>query len=95
LNVAAEGFADRAYAPDGSLVPRRRSDSLITDADRMVSRAVRIVREQTVVASDGSILPLAVDTLCIHGDTPGAGELAARLRAGLESAGIPVRSVRL
>jgi UPF0271 protein len=91
LRVAAEGFADRAYEPDGSLVSRSKPGAVIAAVDDVVKRAVRIVQEQTVVAVNGSIVPLRVETICVHGDTQGADVLAARLRAGLETAGISVQ----
>ena len=95
LRVAAEVFADRAYEPDGSLTPRTKSGSVIHDGEAVVSRAVRMIQERTVVAVDGTVVPLGADTICIHGDTPGAGDLAASLRAGLESAGVTVRAIGL
>ena len=94
LRVAAEGFADRAYEPDGSLMARRKAGSVIDDPAVVVSRAVRLVKEHAVVAVDGTTLTLHVDTICVHGDTPGADELAAKLRAGLEAAGVNVRALR-
>lgn len=93
LRIAAEGFADRAYEPDGSLTPRTSRGALIDDPDAVVSRAVRMVREGVVLTRDGQPVPLRVDTICVHGDTPGAGELARRLRTGLEAEGIEVRSL--
>jgi UPF0271 protein len=93
LRVAAEGFADRAYAPDGSLAARSRPGSVIQDPALVVSRAIRMVKEQLVIAVDGSALTIRVDTICVHGDTPGAGTLAAELRAGLESAGVTVKAI--
>jgi UPF0271 protein len=90
LRVVAEGFADRAYEPDGSLVSRRQSGSVIHDAPTVVARAVRMARERKVVASDGSIIDLPVDTLCLHGDTPGAADLARQVRQALEEADIRV-----
>jgi 5-oxoprolinase (ATP-hydrolysing) subunit A len=93
LRVAAEGFADRAYAPDGSLAARTQPGSVIDDPALVVSRAIRMVKEQLVIAVDGSALTIRVDTMCVHGDTPGAGHLAAELRAGLESAGVVVRAI--
>jgi UPF0271 protein len=92
LTVAAEGFADRAYEPDGSLVMRRKPGAVLVDPDLVVSRALRLVREHAVAASDGTPLTLHIDTLCVHGDTPGAELLAARLRQGLEAAGVSVRA---
>jgi UPF0271 protein len=91
LRVASEGFADRAYEPDGSLTPRSRPGAVIDDPDRVVERAVRMVTQGRVTATDGSEVALQVDTLCTHGDTPGAQALVRRLRAGLESQGVAVR----
>ncbi len=92
LRVAAEGFVDRAYNRDGSLVSRSTPGAVITDGNTVVARAVRMVIKQSVSALDGSELPLAVQTMCIHSDTPGAGALAASLRSGLAAAGIRVGS---
>jgi len=93
LRVAAEVFADRAYEPDGSLASRRKPGSVIHDPDAVVARAVRMVKDRTVVATDGSIVRLEADTICVHGDTPGSDDLAARIRAGLEAAGITVKAI--
>jgi UPF0271 protein len=91
LRVAGEGFADRAYEPDGSLVPRRKPGAVIQDADAVVERAVRIAKDGTVVAIDGSIIQIAAETICVHSDTPGADELAVKIRAALQAAGIDVK----
>ena len=93
LRVAAEVFADRAYEPDGSLASRRKPGSVIHDAAVVVARAVRMVKERTVVAIDGSVVALEADTICVHGDTPGSDDLAAQIRAGLEAAGVTVRAI--
>jgi UPF0271 protein len=90
LTVAAEGFADRAYEPDGSLTPRSRPGSVLHDPNAVVARAVRLVRDGRVTCSDGTEIAMRVDTLCTHGDTPGAAELTRRLREGLQRAGIAV-----
>jgi len=90
LRVASEGFADRAYEPDGSLTPRSRPDAVLDDPALVVRRAVRMVTEGRVTATDGSEVTLLVDTLCTHGDTPGAQALVQRLRAGLEASGIAI-----
>ena len=95
LLVAAEVFADRAYEPDGSLASRRKPGSVIHDPEMVVERAVRMVKDHTVVAIDGSVVPLQADTICVHGDTPGSDDLAASIRAGLERAGITVKPVGL
>jgi UPF0271 protein len=93
LRVAAEVFADRAYERDGSLASRRKPGSVIHDAAAVVARAVRMVTERSVVAIDGSVVPLVADTICVHGDTPGSDDLAARIRAGLEAAGVTVKAI--
>ena len=93
LVVVAEGFADRGYEPDGSLSPRTRAGSVIHDADEVVARAVRMVTGRRVTATNGEEISLDIQTLCIHGDTPGAADLARRLREGLERNGIDVRAV--
>ena len=93
LRVAAEVFADRAYEPDGSLRSRRKPSSVIHDAAAVVARAVRMVKEKSVVAIDGTIVPLEADTICVHGDTPGSDDLAAKIRAGLEAAGVTVKAI--
>ncbi len=93
LRVAAEVFADRAYEADGSLASRRKPGSVIHDAEAVVARAVRMVKDRSVVTIDGSTLSLDADTICVHGDTPGADDLAAKIRAGLEAAGVTVKAV--
>jgi UPF0271 protein len=90
LRVAPEGFADRSYEPDGSLTPRSRPGAVIHDAARVVDRAVRMARDGVVLSVAGKEIPLKVDTICVHGDTPGAAELARRIRTGLEAAGITI-----
>ena len=92
LIVAAEGFADRGYEPDGSLAPRSRSGAVLTDPAAVVARAVRMLRDGVVTATDGRDVALEVQTLCVHGDTPGAAALAHDLRSGFEAAGIAVRA---
>ncbi len=93
LRVAAEVFADRAYEPDGSLTSRRKPGAVLHDRHAVVSRAVQMVQTGVVTATDGSTLRLEADTICVHGDTPGAGALASELRAGLEAAGIRVVAI--
>lgn len=90
LDTASEAFADRAYEPDGTLTPRHRPGAVIHDSSVIVPRAVRMVVEGRVTATDGSDVALQVDTLCTHGDTQGAAALTAALRAGLEQHGVSV-----
>jgi len=93
LRTASEVFADRAYEPDGTLVSRRKAGAVIHDAGAVVERVVRMATDRTVVAVDGSVIRLDLDTICVHGDTPGAADLAARIRTALTAAGVDVRAV--
>jgi UPF0271 protein len=92
LRVAAEAFIDRAYAADGSLVPRSQPGAVLADPAASAARAVRLVREGVVEAIDGATLPLAADTLCLHGDGPDPVGLSKAVRGALEAAGITVRA---
>ncbi|WP_183225849.1 LamB/YcsF family protein [Actinoplanes campanulatus] len=91
LTVVGEGFADRGYLPDGRLVPRSRPDALVHEPDQVVQRAVRMAADGSVTAVDGSAVPCPVRSICLHGDTPGAVELARVVRDGLRAAGLEVR----
>lgn len=94
LRVAYEFFADRAYNPDGSLVSRKKSGSIIEEPEKVVKRAVRAVKEGVVEAFDGKVVDLGqVHTICVHGDTPTAAKLAENLKNGLVKAGIEVKPV--
>jgi UPF0271 protein len=93
LRVAAEGFADRSYEQDGSLTPRSRPGAVIDDPEAVVIRAVRMVRDGIVLTADGREAPLRVDTICVHGDTPGAPELARRIKDALTAAGATVAPI--
>jgi 5-oxoprolinase (ATP-hydrolysing) subunit A len=93
LQVALEGFADRAYEADGSLTPRSRPGAVIYDIDAVVARARRMIVDGTVITTAGTTLPLRIDTLCTHGDTPGAQALTHALRAGLQRAGVTVAAI--
>ena len=88
--VAVEGYADRAYNPDGTLVARSVEGSVIHDPEEVARRAVSIARDGGIRARDSSWLALEVDTLCVHGDTPGAARSAEAMRRALERAGISV-----
>jgi 5-oxoprolinase (ATP-hydrolysing) subunit A len=93
LRVAAEGFADRSYEADGSLTPRSRPGAVIHDPEAVVIRAVRMVRDGIVLTATGREVPLRVDTICVHGDTPGAPELTRRIRTALTAAGAAVAPI--
>jgi UPF0271 protein len=86
--VAAEAFADRRYEADGSLRPRRFADALIREPEEAAQQVLRIVEQESVVASDGTEVTIAAQTICIHGDTPGAAEIAARVAEALRGAGV-------
>jgi UPF0271 protein len=91
LRVAREGFIDRAYEADGSLRSRSHGDALITDPQRAAAQAVSFMTDGGVRARGGTFLQFAVDTLCVHGDTPGAPAILRAARAALISAGVGVR----
>jgi UPF0271 protein len=90
LRPVAEGFPDRAYLPDGRLAPRGVEGAVVADAQRIAARALRMAAEAEVEAIDGSVVRLEVETLCLHGDTPGAHDAAATVRIVLERAGVEV-----
>lgn len=93
VTFVGEAYADRAYEPDGSLVPRSRPGSVIHDPDRVVERVLRLALDSTVIAHDGSVLTVNAQTVCLHGDTPGAVALAQAVRERLEVHGVSIRSV--
>ncbi|MGO4491230.1 LamB/YcsF family protein [Arthrobacter sp. 2YAF22_2] len=90
--VFHEAFADRAYLPDGTLVPRLEEESVIEDPDEIVERALRLALKGEVLAVDGTVVRLTPHSLCLHGDTPGAVAAATAVRAALEQAGVELES---
>jgi 5-oxoprolinase (ATP-hydrolysing) subunit A len=94
LNVAYEGFVDRAYNPDGTLASRRLEGTLLHDTERATDQALRMVIEGRVVAIDGSVVDLRVDTLCVHGDNPDAVDFVRELRGKLTVAGVELKAMR-
>lgn len=92
LRVMAEVFADRAYRPDGTLVPRGEAGAVIHDPQAVVGRVLDMLEQGAITAVDGSRLPLAMDSICVHGDTPGAVALARALRQAIAAAGWAVRA---
>ena len=88
VEVATEAFADRAYQPDGRLTPRTDAGAVVTDADEVAARAVTLAVDHRVAAVDGSWIPMAASSICIHGDTPGSAALARRVRGALTDAGV-------
>jgi 5-oxoprolinase (ATP-hydrolysing) subunit A len=90
LRAVAEGFADRGYQASGALVPRRSPGALVASPDEVAERAVRMAVESSVLTVDGVELRLPVESICVHGDTPGAVALAHGVRAALSRAGVPL-----
>lgn len=90
LPVASEAFADRAYNPDGTLVPRGHPAAIVAHPEEVARRALGLVREGIVEATDGSRLAVKADTICFHGDTPGVAGLVRLVRARLEGEGVRV-----
>ena len=90
LVAVGEGFADRGYRADGTLVPRSVAGAVIHDPDLVAAQAVRMAVEGRVAAADGTDVATPVRSICVHGDTPGAVELARRVRAALSGAGLDV-----
>ena len=93
LAVAAEGFADRAYEPDGRLRSRRMPGALLDDPGLVGAQARRLATERSVIAIDGTVVRVDADTICVHGDAPGAADRARAARAALGQAGIEIRAL--
>ncbi|QEZ46520.1 LamB/YcsF family protein [Cupriavidus oxalaticus] len=92
LRVIAEAFADRAYTPQGTLVSRREKGAVLHDAADVAQRMLRLVREGTVLAIDGSVARVEAQSICVHGDSDGALEMARAVRAALERDGVAIRT---
>ena len=93
FRVAAEAFADRRYEKDGSLRARKFRDALVDAPEKAAEQAVRIVEGQGVLTREGTVVPVDAQTICIHGDTPGAERIAEAVRRRLEGAGVEVKSI--
>ena len=90
LRVVAEAFADRGYASDGRLVPRSHPLALLRDPAEVAERVLRIATEGTLLAVDGTLVAVPARSICTHGDTPGAVDLARAVRTRLEAAGVAI-----
>jgi UPF0271 protein len=88
IRVVPEVFADRSYQSDGSLTPRSRPDAMITDEKIAVAQVLRMVRDGTVRATDGTVIPISAGTVCLHGDGPHAVTFARCLRQELAAIGV-------
>ena len=93
LRFVPEAFADRRYLADGSLQPRSEPGSVLADPVVAADQAVSIAREGVATAADGSAVRIEAETLCCHGDTPGAVAIAAEVRRALEAAGVTVAAI--
>lgn len=91
IRVAFEFFADRAYAPDGSLASRRLPGAVLKDPMEVAERILRLVKDRSVATQGGGAMPMKADTICVHGDTPGAVSLVRSVREVLEGEGIAIR----
>ena len=91
LNTVAEAFADRAYTPAGTLVSRREAGAVLHDPDLIAARMLRLATEGVIEAVDGSTLRLSADSICVHGDSPGAVAISARIREVLVAGGVAIR----
>jgi len=92
LRAVPEAFADRGYTADGTLVPRREAGAVLHDAAEVAARVVRMVTEREVVAVTGDVVRLEVESVCVHGDSPGAVQMAGAVRQALAGAGVQVRA---
>ena len=90
LRTAREAFADRGYMPDGTLAPRSQQGSVLHDAELVAQRMVQLVTTGTLVAVDGSTLHIEADSICTHGDSPGAVDMAGAVKAALTSADVEI-----
>jgi len=88
LTTYAEAFADRGYTPEGTLVPRSDDGAVLTDPEKVADRVLRMVADHQVEAVDGSLVDVEPDSVCLHGDTPGAVEMARAVRSRLTDAGV-------
>jgi len=91
LRLAREVFADRAYEDDASLMSRSKPGSVLHDSREIAERVLRMVRDQAVVSASGKVLKMPIDTICVHGDTPGAVSIARAVRSTLEQNGFALK----
>ncbi len=92
LRTVAEAFADRGYAADGSLVPRTLPGALLNDPDQVAERVLRLVVDGEIVAVDGHVVPVLAESVCLHGDSPGAVAMGRAVRLSLAGAGVELRA---
>ncbi len=92
LRTVAEAFADRGYTSEGTLVPRREPGALVTDPDDVAARVLGMVEHGTVTAVDGSRVRVRAQSVCVHGDSPGAVAMAQSVRTALDDAGVTLQA---
>lgn len=92
LTCIAEAFADRAYTPQGTLVSRREAGAVLHNAEQVAQRMLRLVESGTVEAIDGSITRIEAESICVHGDSPGAIQMAREVRQLLEQSGVSLQA---
>jgi 5-oxoprolinase (ATP-hydrolysing) subunit A len=90
MPLIREAYADRAYTADGLLVPRSQEGAVIHDVDAVIARCLRLAKAGELVAIDGTVMQSAARSICLHGDTPGAVDLAREVRDALEGDGITI-----
>jgi UPF0271 protein len=94
IRFAREGFADRAYNRDGTLRSRREPGALVDDPRRAAEQALQMARTQTTTTPEGETIAMPIDTLCVHGDSPGVVEILSAVRETLEKNGVSVMPIR-
>lgn len=92
LSVVAEAFADRGYTPDGALVSRREPGAVLHDENLIAERMLTLVREGVIEAVDGTLVRVQADSICVHGDSPGAVAIARNIRQRFEQEGVQITS---
>jgi len=90
-----EAFADRAYTSEGTLLSRRLPGAVITNPEKVAERALKMIKDNKVIAVDGSVISIEFQTMCVHGDTPGAVELVRHIRQTLEIGGVTIKRMDL
>lgn len=92
LRVVLEAFADRAYLPDGRLVPRTQEGAVLHDGEQIIENMLRFAEDGVLIAQDGTRVELGAESICVHSDTAGAVAMARSIRSALEAAGVTIRS---
>ena len=92
VKYVEEAFADRAYTAQGTLVSRKLPGSVFHDVNHVAERVVAMVKDKAVTAIDGAVVPINAQTICVHGDTPGAVAMIKAIRKALDAAGVEVKA---